>query len=222
MSINGNFAQMPNASEMYDKMSSMPYMVFGKSEIYAVNNLAIICEAMKKDYEQIVDDETEYILDIQEQQQAIEVAQAALNDEIENLENRRIELTAKYADGTITDEEYTELKGISGEIDGLAASADSKIEASNNSINNTVVQSKNVCSKREAAEDYGNVTLEKGQPLAETEVKGGFFRKLFGKTGKNKKEAGERAVKAGTELLQEVGVSVELEAEIDKYGKKSS
>lgn len=66
------------------------------------------------------------------------------------------------------------------------------------------------------ATDYGETTVEKGTPLANTQVKGGFFRKLLGTTGKGKKRVGEKAVKTGNELLDKVKNSTNIQEDIDK------
>ena len=71
-------------------------------------------------------------------------------------------------------------------------------------------------SKEKVAMDYGETTVEKGTPLAMTEVKGGFFRKLFGTTGKHKKEVGEKAVQTGNELLDKVADTIDVDNDIDK------
>ena len=111
-----------------------------------------------------------------------------------------------------------ELEAKKGEFDTL--NKDSKAEINSKSANiATKSQSKvnEYKTKTDIALDYGEVTVEKGTPLAETEVKGGFFRKLFGTTGEGKKRIGEEAVAAGNNLLDKANESVGIEKNIDGY-----
>lgn len=199
------------------KQNGLNGMFMLKSEAIAVNQLTKVCQEMINAYEEVIDDQNEYMFDIDEMVSKAEDTANDIRQRIEELEKEVAELTQKQEDGTITDEEKGELSAKSSELKYLQGLAEKTNEDNTKEIKDKNEERKSEYrSKEKIATDYGETTVEKGTPLAETKVKGGFFRKLFGTTGKHKKEVGERAVKTGNELLDKVSDSSKIEEKIDK------
>lgn len=207
-----------SASDFY-KESKYPTLFGGMKfdEVFAVKRLTSMCKAMINQFEEITKDENAYLVELDDIKDNIDSAQSELEEKIVQMKAEIAELEKKYDNGTITDEELEELKQKKNELNNLVSEGNSNINSMNYeaaSKGNEVIKKHE--SKVKVAEDYGKVTVEKGTPLAETKVKGGFFRKLFGTTGKNKKEAGENAVEAGNTLLDKVNDSKTVEKTIKK------
>ncbi len=188
-----------------------------KSDTIAVNILADACQGMLDAYDEIINDQNEYVIEIDD---IITKAENTFNDiqsKIEKLKEEINELRQKADDGTITEEEREELSSKLGELRRLEDLSISSIKQEKNELSSKNNELDSECrSKAKIATDYGKTAVEKGKPLAETEVKGGFFRKLFGSTGKSKKAAGEKAVSVGTNLLNKVKESSGIQDDIDK------
>lgn len=196
--------QETSASQMYDKT------MFGK--IFKVTVLTKMCNEMTAQFDKITDDENNYLLELDDINSEIDTMQNDLQAQVEKLRAEIAELEKKYNKGTITEEETAELMQKKSNLNELLANGNSNIKSKSEAAN---AKGQEVVKKHEAkvavAKDYGETTIEKGQPLADTKVKNGFFRKLFGTTGKDKKEAGEKAVKAGNTLLEKVEEAGNLE-----------
>ena len=187
-------------------------------EVLAVKKLTKICEEMSNEFNTIIEDQNEYLIELEEDAKELQIYKNESEQKIETLFAEIKTLEQKEQDGNITEEEQKELEAKKGEFDTL--NKDSKAEINSKSANiATKSQSKvnEYKTKTDIALDYGEVTVEKGTPLAETEVKGGFFRKLFGTTGEGKKRIGEEAVAAGNNLLDKANESVGIEKNIDGY-----
>ena len=202
--------QKTSASKMYD-------IYCGFSKIISIGILTDMCNKMVNQFEEITKDENAYLVELDDIKDNIDSAQSELEEKIAQMKAEIAELEKKYDNGTITDEELEELKQKKNELNNLVSDGNSNINSMNDeaaSKGNEVIKKHE--SKVKVAEDYGKVTVEKGTPLAETKVKGGFFRKLFGTTGKDKKEAGEKAVEAGNTLLDKVNDTKAIEKTIKK------
>ncbi len=202
--------QKTSASKMYD-------IYCGFSKIISIGILTDMCNKMVNQFEEITKDENAYLVELDDIKDNIDSAQSELEEKIAQMKAEIAELEKKYDNGTITDEELEELKQKKNELNNLVSEGNSNINSMNDeatSKGNEVIKKHE--SKVKVAEDYGKVTVEKGTPLAETKVKGGFFRKLFGTTGKDKKEAGEKAVEAGNTLLDKVNDTKAIEKTIKK------
>jgi len=190
--------------------------IFQRSETIAVSQLTNVCQAMIDAYNDIVEDQNEYQLEIDEIMKRAENTANDIQERIEKLLAEINELKQKEENGTLTEEEKGQLLVKLGQLRDLE-----DLAAVNNKTENDKVNEKNDelkfenRSKEKIATEYGETTVEKGTPLANTEVKGGFFRKLFGSTGKHKKEVGEKAVQVGNNLLSKVSESVQIQNEID-------
>lgn len=205
--------QETDASKLYNDCKKMSFW----GEIGAVRILTNMCNRMTAEFEEITKDENAYLVELDDIKNNIDSAQSELEEKIAQIKAEIAELEKKYDNGTITDEELEELKQKKNELNNLVSEGNSNINSMNDeaaSKGNEVIKKHE--SKVKVAEDYGKVTVEKGTPLAETKVKGGFFRKLLGKTGRDKKRTGERAVKVGNELVDKVNDSKTVEKTIKK------
>ena len=194
---------------------------FLKGEKNAVKQLTLACAQMIVAYNEVINDQNDYMIEIDDINQKINNINSEYEEKIEALKKEIDELKQKEYDGTLTDEEKEQLYAKCNELNELVnfynTSSNSEIEE----LNKKNQQRKaNYLKKEGIATDYGETTVEKGTPLANTEVKGGFFRKLFGTTGKDKKEAGEKAVKIGNELLDIVNDGKVNETKITTKLKK--
>lgn len=194
---------------------------FLRGEVWACNQMARICDELRADYANVIKDENDYLEELESLNLEIDNQQQTLEEKIKALQNEIEELKKKLEDDTATDEEKEELSGKLIELNSLRSHGKSEINSKLNEFNNNNAERRNLNkNKAKIAEDYGETTIEKGTPLAETKVSHGFFKKLFGTTGKNKKEAGERAVEAGNALLDKVNESEPIEADINAFSKK--
>ncbi len=204
---------------------------FLRGEVNAVKALTFVCQAMTISYDDVVDDQNQYLLEIDNLSSQLNVLNGniqskieALQEEIKTIQKEIKQLQEKEKNGTITEEERELLKEKCGElytkqeeIFNLTGESEKSTKDGINSIKSKHVEMQNSYKTRaKIATDYGETTVEKGKPLAETEVKGGFFRSLFGSTGRYEKEAGEQAVQAGNELLDKANGSLETANEINR------
>lgn len=203
--------QENSAAQMYDKIKL--------GDVAKVKILTNICNEMTNKFDEITNDENKYLLEVDDINSEIDGMRSDLQAQIEQMKAEIAELEKKYDDGTITEEETKELMQKKGELNELIQNGNSNIKAKGQEASD---KGKAVIEKHQSkvaiAKDYGETTVEKGQPLADTKVKNGFFRRLFGTTGKNKKEAGEKAVEAGNTLLSKVDEANSFEKQIT--GKK--
>lgn len=191
--------------------------LFLRGDTFAVNQLTSICNAMTRAYDEVIDDKNEYLFEMDKEIKEFENYKEDVDAKIKQLINEIKSLEQKKQDGSITEEEEKDLENKKEELSTLMSDYGTKIDDKTKGVkeknDDTINKHK---SKAAIAKDYGETTIEKGTPLAETKVSHGFFKKLFGCTGKGKKEAGEKAVKAGNELLDKVNISNEIDSDINK------
>ena len=194
-----------------------------QSKLLEARLLTKVCQQMSSSYDEVIDEQNEYLFEIENINEEIESLRDDLELEIKNKEKEIEKLLAKPDQEVLTDEEKAEVEALYGDIDGLTAEINGTIETKNAEIKTNSDKASNVRTKEVIAQDYGETTLEKGTELAGTEVKGGFFRKLFGRTKslRKKKEAGEVAVKVADELLSKLDDSRAIDKEITKKSKVS-
>ena len=211
--------QETTAQEMYDdvKQNGLNHVFFLRSETMAVVQLTKACADMITAYEEVIDDQNEYIVEIDDMTESLSNLTEDIQKRIETLNKEIEELQKKEEDGTITEEEKGKLSAKQEELSNLVNLGSETVSEETKKIKDENDERKsNARTKEKIATEYGELTVEKGTPLAETRVKGGFFRKLFGTTGKNKHDIGVKAVKTGNELLDKVGESSEVQEDIDK------
>lgn len=204
--------QENSADRVYRQMKSLG---IGKCEQFAVARLTDMCEQMITEFDTVLQDKNEYILELEDYNLEVENANDDLQAKINKLLEEIEALRAKEQNGTITEEEKEELAAKNAELDGLYSQNNSVVETKGNELQTKGETLSADCkSKEKIATEYAETTIEKGQPLADTVVqRASFWRKLTGKTKrqKAKKELGENAVKTGNALLEQVQISTELD-----------
>lgn len=206
--------QETNAQQMYENVKNANF--FNK-ELNAVKSLTNICNQISDSYDEILDDQNEYLFELENDTASLDALKEDVDQKIKALFEEIKALDKKEKDGTITEEEKQELENKRGELSVLMKDSDEKI---NNAVSEAKAKGDEKINQQKSkvavAKNYGEVTLEKGKPLADTKVSHGFFKKLFGSTGKNKKVVGEKAVEAGNNLLDKVSESTDINAKIEK------
>ena len=191
--------QTASASEVYDQ-----YKVFGS--VLAARILTNCCEAKSEEMDQLIDEQNEYLSEIEVQLSDITALQEDMNSRVAELEAEISKLLEKKDAGTITEEEEEELASKSAEVKSLTSDTNSQVTSKNSEVKTLMGKSGDCTATINSAEDYGKTAIEKGTPLAETKNKRkSFWRKMFGGWDKSKtREAGEELVKVGEELNSKV------------------
>ena len=212
-------AAKTNASDMYQITKSM---IFFGSDIMAANRLTNMCNQMSLSYDQIIDDQNEYITEIDAQISEIETLQKELDVKIKEQEAERDKILADAGNEGLSEEDEAKVNTINSEIEALNGDANTKIGSISSDIKGSSSKLESTVSKADAATDYGNTAVEKGTPLANTQDKRkSFWRKLTGSWNKSaEREAGKKAVDAGNNLLDQVETVKAAEKEITKKTKK--
>ena len=189
---------------------------------FAVNMLTVACEIMSSSYDQIIDDQNEYITEIDAQINEIETLQKELDAKIKEQEAERNKILSNAGNDGLSEEDEAKVNTINSEIEALNGDANAKIGSISSDIKGSSSKLENTTSKADIATDYGNTAVEKGTPLANTKDKRkSFWRKLSGSWNKSaEREAGKKAVEAGNNLLDQVETVKASEKEITKKTKK--
>lgn len=219
--------QNVKADEFYENAQYIVGNLFVlKSEIQGANRLTEVCNEMSETYNQIIDDQNDYMLEIDSSLDEISNLQQDLQKEIEKLNAREEELLEKKENGTIDPDEEKELESINGQIQGLQTQINGEVVTKNADVNEIAQEAEDTgerISKAEIAKDYGETAIEKGKPLSETKDKRkSFWRKTFGGWNKSaEREAGKKLLEAGNNLLGQVDTSAEIGEKISAKSKKS-
>ncbi len=210
-----------SAQDYYKKVEEN---VPAHSEVIAVKVLTNTCEDMSADFDELLEDENNYEIELDSLYDEFDNFEESSEDKIKTLLSEIQILERKEKDGTITEEEQKELDAKRTEFQSLNAEVQSKTKEQSDSINakseNISSAIKDISTKEKMAKNFGEFLIEKGTPLAETEVSSGFFKKLFGNTGADKKEAGDNALKAGNVLLGKVRNSIANSSAIERANRK--
>ena len=187
-----------------------------QSDIAKANTLTSMCKAMSETYSQIVDDQNEYLVEVDAEMKEIETLQAELETKIKEQEAERNKILEAAGDEGLSEEDQAKVDSINEEIAGLTDDTNTKISDINSKVDGTNEKAKGHRSKAEIATDYGETAVEKGTPLSETQdKKKSFWRKTFGGWNQTaKREAGKAAVKAGNNLLEQVATASDVEDKI--------
>lgn len=214
-----NVCQDQKAEDMYNNLyNKYRSPIMSVTLIITINTLSSICSNMIEQYNQVVTDEQEYLIEVEnikEQQSSLE---EDIQAQIEQLKKEIEELEQKDGDGTITDDERKELKDKRGELNTLVEQSKDNEDLSNQKIDGISSEAKEKRSKEAIASDYGNVTVKKGSELAKTGDSVGTLGKIlsFGLwTDHSMQRAGEAAVKVGDNLLGLVHDAKTINNEID-------
>lgn len=209
-------------SEYWDKAR---YVSIFKSDIIGADRLSAVCNIMAKTYDQIIEDQNEYLVDIDTSLEEISDLKSDLEARIKQLEKEIEKLLKKKENGTITEEEEAELEAKTVELNDLERNGDPQIKEKQNDLTNTTDKAEEADrkTKSEIATDYGETAIEKGQPLSETKDKRkSFWRKLSGSWNKQaERDAGKKLLEAGNNLLEQVNTSAEIDNEIAKKTKSA-
>lgn len=215
------------ADKFYDeaKYVNPGCKIFGKSEILAASRLTAVCNEMSKTYDQIIEDQNDYLVDIEVSLDEITGLESDLEAKIKQLEAEIEELLKKKEDGTITPEEEAELQAKNAEINNLTSQTNTQIAAKNDELTKTTDKAGEADRKSKAkiATNYGETAVEKGQPLSETkDKKKTLWRRIAGSWNKQaERDAGKKLLEAGNGLLEQVQTSSDIDSKIAKKTKKS-
>lgn len=207
-------------------------MMFYGDDVTKINNLTAMCEQMSNNYEEIIDDNNAYVLEIEQEINDIQQLQDELEKEIEqkNKETEK-EVNSIYKNAEnegLTSEEESKIDALwsssNSEIASLSTQAQSKIDSKNSNVGKIADNATSSADKAEIATEYANTTIEKGEPLSTMQDKRkSFWRKTFGGWNKaREREAGAKAIEAGNTLLEQVSTSNDLEKKIGKYSTKKT
>ena len=210
--------QDTKAADFYENSKRIGFI---KSDIIAAKIMANVCNKMAESYEDIVQDQNEYLVEINNELEEIELLQKELDAQILQQEKERNSILSKSEDEELSEEDNAKLNEIGENISKLTNDSSAKINDINTDIQKKGSLVEGNSSKKAIALDYGNTAIEKGTPLANTKDKTkSFWRKTFG--GWNKaatREAGKAAVDAGNSLLEQVQTSESVEKEIKLKAK---
>lgn len=194
------------------------------SDVEKANNMTKVCEEMSKTYDQIIDDQNDYQMEVDAQLAEIEKLQLELERKVNEREAEKEKLVQAAGDEGLSDEDKEKFGALNDEIKGLTNDTNSQITGLNDKAVTAANGAKSDLNKAEIATKYGEKALEKGEPLTNMkDKKKSFWRKTFG--GWNKapeREAGKKLVSAGTTLLEQVQTSSDIEKEINKKLPKKS
>ncbi len=186
-----------------------------KNDVLKASALTNACQSMINQYNKITDEQTQYELELDNLNGQMKELQLDAREKLEAIIERIDELKKKQSDGTITESEEAELQNKTNEYNTLMGNTNSAIKTKTTEVYEKGNQIKSSYkAKIQIASDYGRKTVEIGKPLSETEVKNTWWKRLWGKTGKDKKEAGEKALKVGNTLLEKVDDSENLNSKI--------
>lgn len=191
------------------------------SDIMKAERLTSMCNQMSNTYDQIIDDQNDYEMEIDAQLEEIETLKKDLEEKIQAQEAERQKILKTAGNDGLTKEDESKIQTIDAEIASLNGDTNSKISAIGSKVDDTSSKEKDNASKAEIATDYGETAIEKGTPLANTKDKRkSFWRKLSGSWNKAAtRKAGNDAIDAGNNLLEKVATTSKNEATIIKKTK---
>lgn len=202
----------------YDK-ARCKYGIFN-SRLALGEALLETCKEISNDYDTIVDEQEEYLV---EMDNLLEDINSLSNEEREKIEKQQKEieeLEAKKKDGTITEEEDKELAEKKSEVVILINNNENSIKTKTTEVENVQAKSDISRSKEKVAENWGNTTINEGKEYAsEDDGHGLFGTGLFASDNSDIRELGEDMMKTGNNLLEKVGKSVDIDEEIQNIRK---
>lgn len=209
-----------SANKLFDTIEKSPM-----GEPFALNFLQSYCEKITKEYEQIIIDQNDYVIDLEEDFNKITSLQKEINAKIEKLETEIQDLKNKKDNGTITPEDEKLLETKVGELNDLQAQLASKTKSKEISIKNSTddIQNTEFRTKTEIATDFAETTIEKGEALTQVQDKHkSFWRKLFNTWDNSKtREFGQNLINTGNNLLEKVSSSNDIEQKLKEIENNS-
>lgn len=176
--------------------------LFGQSEVKVVSKMTQVCENLTHELECLQEDHLDYEIEMTEIQEEI----LATKEKEKKLLKEIQVLIAKSKTEGLTEEEGIKLGILKDELDNIREQR--KPTAFPADISGEIKE------VTDEATDYGKVTLNAGQKLADTKVKKeNWFRKLFGITKKQhqKVAVGQKAVEVSTNLIDKAQNPPELQ-----------
>ena len=207
--------QENTSEDLYAKIKNRPFI---GNELIAVKILTNICNDMAKDFEKIVEDQNEYLFELEENTNNITELEQELKAKLQALEAEKNAILSKGAPDTLSDEDKQRLEEIDAEIETITKSTNSDIQTLETESDEAQDEVIGYDKKVSIATDYGETAIEKGEPLSKTKDKRkSFWRKIFGGWDQSaKREAGTAALEAGNRLLGDVADSKALYENITK------
>ena len=210
--------QKLSAEELYSK----PYLnIDNNFVIGGSGGLLIACKQMTETYEQIIDDQNDYVIEIEAGSQELQLLEKHLQDVVERLKAEIEELNKKKENGTITEDEEALLASKVNELNALTKKSDKEIEDKIVKVQGLVVtiQNNEHKTKTAIATDYGETTIEKGESLTQVQdKKKTFWRRLFKTWDKSGTRGfGEKMIDAGEELLDKVNTAEDANKKIATF-----
>lgn len=218
-----NSVRQNNAEKFWEEMKSgkMGPVFFGQK--MAASILGMVCDELAKKIETTIADTNEYVLDVDVTFAEFNATNAEIEAKIKKIEAEIASLQNKEKDGTITEEEKSELGVKTAELESLRAQSavsSAKQEKEASSVAGKLKENETLLAK---GKDYGDTAIEKGKPMMETQDKHkSFWRKLFG-TWNNQdiRDSGKKLVDSGENLLSKVDSSIELNKTVADKTKKT-
>lgn len=218
------FVKDKNADESYDMGLRMYGGIYAGTDVMKANCLTKICEGMSASYEEIIDDQNDYQMEIDAQLDEIEKLKLELEQKVKEREAEKEKLVKAAGEDGLSDEDVAKCNTLDYEISAFTNETNTAIAGINNKISTAANGAKSDLNKAEIATDYGETALEKGEPLANMQDKRkSFWRKAFGGWDKSQeREAGNKLMDAGNTLLEQVQTSSDIEKAISKKNPKKT
>ena len=118
---------------------------------FAVNMLTVACEIMSSSYDQIIDDQNEYITEIDAQINEIETLQKELDAKIKEQEAERNKILSNAGNDGLSEEDEAKVNTINSEIEALNGDANAKIGSISSDIKGSSSKLESTVSKADAA-----------------------------------------------------------------------
>ena len=207
--------------EMYDSFKKNTI-----TEVFANYFLLNSCEVITKNYEQIIEDQNDYVVEIEDSIEELENIEEDIQAKIKKLEAEIAELNQKKEAGTITSEEETQLESKTNELNSLQVESEEDVNEQQKEVDDKIENIENTehKSKAEIATEFGDFAIEKGTELTQVKDKRkSFWRKLFNTWDKSGTRAfGQKLINAGEGLLEKVSYTDSTEERIKEVKNKST
>lgn len=221
---NIDFLQKSQGKNAHDFYDSMNLGIFSNGDLAKVQIMTKICDDMAQCYDAVIDEQNEYLLEIDTQLGEIDKLQAELEAEVKERKAERDKIISAAGDEGLSDDDKAEVEKLNSEINGMTSETNSKIGDLNGKVTGASQKAASNADRAETAKDYANTTIEKGEPLANMQDKTkSFWRKLSGSWDKSKERAvGNEAIEAGNNLLTQVQTSSNIEKQVASRRIKKS
>ena len=118
--------QENKSEDLYAKIKKFP--IIG-GEVRAANTLAKICNQMSVDFEKIIEDQNEYLFELEENTNNITELEQELEEKLQALEAEKNAILSKGDPESLSDEDKQRLEEIDAEIESITKSTNSQINS---------------------------------------------------------------------------------------------